>query len=152
MCACTKLIRNCYTDFSDWYYNRYRTRREKIQLARVLVLSIVLGVLLISALVVLLRIGLPVYRHYTEADGFIPARCVIEGSYPGTGTTVACGEEECEVCTTVKVAYDAYDDQRLMNSSVGRNESQNTGYLNPDETTIRTNGWVRICRDFVVFR
>ena len=137
MCA-RKLERNCFRDYLDWYYHRFRTRREKIQLFKVLVLSTVLGVLLICALVILLRIGLPVYRRYTEADGLIPARCSIEASFPGTGTTVACGDEACDVCTTVKVVYDAHDDPRMMNSSVGKNDSRNKGYLNPDETSIRT--------------
>ena len=104
-----------------------------------LVVCCLSGLLLFCASIVLFCTGPLVYKYYNHAIGFKATRCSISTSTHGT--TIQSCEGGCVPCTSFKVLY---DDSEKMNNSVGLNKSQSIGYLNPDETSIRENGWVRI--------
>ena len=81
-------LQSCVDIFGDYYEFKIRFRgyvkRDIVQCLKVLIRSIMLGVVFVSAAVFLLHIGLPNYRCYNEVDGFFTPQGSIDKPSPGT--------------------------------------------------------------------
>ena len=106
------------------------------------------GTLFIFAVIVILCTGPVVYKHYNDAIGFLPARCRTKDFTPSWAIRLCKRGGRCNTipCIQFRVSYDVAGP---ANSSVLLDSSQFTGYLNPDEGSIRETGWVRIKFNYI---